>query len=83
MPAGVPRARGRLGAAGHGERSTAGRDADDWRRGRRRLVVHGDERAAVEHVDAVVSARRTANIHERHDGAATGTGSTRPRITAH
>jgi len=81
VPAGVPR-RGRLGGAGHGHRSTAGRDANDRRWGGRRLVVHGDERRSVEHVDAVVSLRRTANIHERDHRASTTT-TTRPAITTY
>jgi len=74
VPAGVPRRRrDRVGGAGHGVRCTAGRDGDDRRRGRRRLVVHGDERRAAEYVDAVVRPRRTADVHECDDGAATST----------
>ena len=56
--------RGRVSGAGDGQRRSS-----DGSRGRRRLVVGGDERRAVEHVDAVVRARRAPDVHERHHGA--------------
>ena len=79
--------RGRLSGAGDGVRCTAGRYTHDGRRGRRRLVVGGDESQSVQHVDTVMCSRRTSDVHEGdHRSTAdrtttTTTATTRPRIT--